>query len=200
VLPSGADGGESGNGRGAAPCNGSPRPCPATQGNNRPDKGVALSRLLTLRLGGWAATLTPRGCRPARCRSEHADAPRSRNASEAIHRREFGPRDPQAPNQLRRCLPRWQAAESGTTRGGGGRIRAERAFPACGAGPGRTGNRAAIQGPAKAEPRFNWSKDLNRPRRSGSSRPRRAPRVGRAARCPPPRLPAREAPACRRGT
>jgi hypothetical protein len=44
-------------------------------------------------------------------RSKHAAAMRSRKSTGAIHRREFGPRDPQRPNQQWRCMPRWMSIE-----------------------------------------------------------------------------------------
>jgi hypothetical protein len=84
-------------------------------------------------------TSTLRTCSPGACRLAGAvrSTPmgqRSRNASEAIPRREFGPRDPARPNHHRWCMPRSRLRGLGTTRGGGGRVRAEGAFPACGAG------------------------------------------------------------------
>jgi hypothetical protein len=72
-----------------------------------------------------------------RGRSEHAVSTRSRNASGAIHHREFVPRDHaigEATNEHMRCMPRRVSMELAPTRGGSERVRAERAFPACGAG------------------------------------------------------------------
>jgi hypothetical protein len=44
-------------------------------------------------------------------RSKHAAAVHSQKSTEAIHRREFGPRDPQRTNQQCRCMPRWMSLE-----------------------------------------------------------------------------------------
>jgi hypothetical protein len=84
---------------------------------------------------------TPRHCASCRRgdagrrgRSEHAATPRRRKSSGAIPRREFGPRDPFRATQHGRCMPRRMWFESAPTRGGSDRVRAERDFPACGAG------------------------------------------------------------------
>ena len=61
--------------------------------------------------------LASRPCRTARRPTEHADTNRLK-WSGAIQRREFVTRDPWRSNELQRCMPRWQAIESGTTRGG----------------------------------------------------------------------------------
>ena len=47
------------------------------------------------------------------------------------------------PTQQCRCMPRWQMVERGTTGGASDRVRAEGAFPACGAGPGLAGTAAS---------------------------------------------------------
>lgn len=55
-------------------------------------------------------------------RSDPGASPRSRKSAGAIHRREFGLRDPRPSNHDCWCMPRWQAFEAGTTRGGSGRV------------------------------------------------------------------------------
>ena len=70
------------------------------------------------------------GGRPFGARRRQAQPEIGRSDS----RREFVPRDPWRSNQQRWCMPRWQAVESGTTRGGSVRRRAPADFPPCGAG------------------------------------------------------------------
>jgi hypothetical protein len=67
-------------------------------------------------------------------RRSTASARRSRKSFAAIPRREFVTRDPWRSNRQQRCMPRWQALGSGTTRGASGRVRAADDFPPCVAG------------------------------------------------------------------
>ena len=86
-----------------------------------------LVRLLTLRstelLGSARLAAVPDGA--PTCVARRHDRLKS---SAAIHRREFVTRDPCRTNQQCRCMPRSQPIESGTTRGGSGRVRAKGDF------------------------------------------------------------------------
>ena len=59
---------------------------------------------------------------------------RRRKSAAAIPRREFGLRDRWRASNRCRCMPRLQASEVGTTRGGSARVKAEAYFPPGGAG------------------------------------------------------------------
>ena len=67
-------------------------------------------------------------------RSEPGVSRRSRKSAGAIPRREFALRDPWRANERCWCMPRWQAFDVGTTRGGSDRVRAAADFPPGGAG------------------------------------------------------------------
>jgi hypothetical protein len=64
-------------------------------------------------------------------RSEHGAALRSRTSGAVIPRREFGPRDPCAPNQQRRCMPRSQATGSALVAAAAAGHETETDFPPC---------------------------------------------------------------------
>lgn len=109
-------------------------------------------------------------------RSEHDVARRSRKSFAAIHRREFVPRDHRRAICPCRCLSRWQASASSTTRGGSGSVRAAHDLPSCGAGRRRSVAAAATVGPMTGSARgFDGRLSGRSAGEAGASRTNQAP-------------------------